>query len=570
MLPKSRILQVGKMGNLSLDKYTVVRILPKSRSANEFLHYKKKPMQPRINPQKTCFLLTAGIFLAGVVLVRLRLLGLPLERDEGEYAYMAQQLLQGILPYTEAHSMKFPGIYFAYAGVLAIFGQSPVAIHLSLLFVNLATAFLLFLLGRNLLGLSAGVAAGVSFGVLTLSPALQGVWANSEHFVLLPAIGGILLLRTAQDRPARFFFSGLLLGCALLIKQHAIFFCLFGVMYLGFRVVTQPQLFKKPFLGCGLFAAGGLAPVIFIALLYGVTGNFSDFWFCTVQYATEYVAMTSPDSGFENFKYNFAQILESNFPILWLSLLGLASMAWRKEVGQEYLFLIGFFVCSFLAITPGLYFRPHYFLLWAPALSLLAGAGFASLVSISSPRLKTVVPVAILTLALGLSVLMQKEFFFTLPVIKATRLIYGLNAFPESLEVAQYIRDHSQKTDKIAVLGSEPQIHFYSQRKSATRHLYMYPLMEKHTYARQMQAEMMQEIEEAQPKFIVVVNLSGFWVSPGSSPTLKDWAQDYLNSEYEISGVVDILSHEETIYKWDERGYLPQSRYHLLIYKRKI
>ena len=292
MLPKSRILQVGKMGNLSLDKYTVVRILPKSRSANEFLHYKKKPMQPRINPQKTCFLLTAGIFLAGVVLVRLRLLGLPLERDEGEYAYMAQQLLQGILPYTEAHSMKFPGIYFAYAGVLAIFGQSPVAIHLSLLFVNLATAFLLFLLGRNLLGLSAGVAAGVSFGVLTLSPALQGVWANSEHFVLLPAIGGILLLRTAQDRPARFFFSGLLLGCALLIKQHAIFFCLFGVMYLGFRVVTQPQLFKKPFLGCGLFAAGGLAPVIFIALLYGVTGNFSDFWFCTVQYATEYVAMT--------------------------------------------------------------------------------------------------------------------------------------------------------------------------------------------------------------------------------------------------------------------------------------
>ena len=403
MLPKSRILQVGKMGNLSLDKYTVVRILPKSRSANEFLHYKKKPMQPRINPQKTCFLLTAGIFLAGVVLVRLRLLGLPLERDEGEYAYMAQQLLQGILPYTEAHSMKFPGIYFAYAGVLAIFGQSPVAIHLSLLFVNLATAFLLFLLGRNLLGLSAGVAAGVSFGVLTLSPALQGVWANSEHFVLLPAIGGILLLRTAQDRPARFFFSGLLLGCALLIKQHAIFFCLFGVMYLGFRVVTQPQLFKKPFLGCGLFAAGGLAPVIFIALLYGVTGNFSDFWFCTVQYATEYVAMTSPDSGFANFKYNFAQILESNFPILWLSLLGLASMAWRKEVGQEYLFLIGFFVCSFLAITPGLYFRPHYFLLWVPVLSLLAGVGIESLVSrLSSYRLKTVIPAGILTLALGL------------------------------------------------------------------------------------------------------------------------------------------------------------------------
>ncbi|KMP10606.1 hypothetical protein UR09_05720 [Candidatus Nitromaritima sp. SCGC AAA799-A02] len=546
------------------------------RSGNNFLNksQKKKPMQPRIDYQKACLLWMIGIFLGGVVLVRLRLLGVPLERDEGEYAYMAQQLLQGVLPYTEAQSMKFPGIYFVYAGVLSIFGQNPVAIHLSLLFVNLATAFLLFLLGRNLLGPLAGIAAGISFSVLTLNPALQGVWANSEHFVLLPAVGGILLLRITQDQPARFFFSGLLLGCALLIKQHAVFFCLFGIIYLGSRVVAKSQPFKNPFLNIGLFAAGGLAPVILSAFLYGVTGNFSDFWFCTIQYASEYVSMTSPGQGFENFKYNFAQILESNFPILWLSLIGLASAAWRKGAGREYLFLFGFFACSFLAITPGLYFRPHYFLLWMPALALLAGAGFESLVSgLSSSRLKTAISAGILTLALGLPVLIEKEFFFTLPVTEATRLVYGLNPFSESLEIAKYIRDHSQKDDRVAVLGSEPQIYFYSQRRSATRHLYMYPLMEKHAYARQMQAEMIREIEKAQPEFVVVVKLAGSWVSsrPDSPPMLEDWARGYLNSEYEISGVVDILSHEETVYKWGEqaRGYHPRSRYHLLIHKRR-
>ncbi len=157
-------------------------------------------------------------FLGEVVLIRLRLLGVPLERDEGEYAYMAQRFLQGALPYTESQSMKFPGIIFVYAGIFTIFGQTPVAIHLSLLFVNFATAFLLVLLGRNLLGLVAGLVSGVSFSVLTLSPALHGIWANTEHFVLLPAIGGILLLRVARDQPTQFFFSGLLLGCALLIK----------------------------------------------------------------------------------------------------------------------------------------------------------------------------------------------------------------------------------------------------------------------------------------------------------------------------------------------------------------
>lgn len=525
-------------------------------------------MPSRINFQKASLLAMALISLGVVVWVRLRLLGVPLERDEGEYAYMAQQFLQGVLPYTESQSMKFPGIYFVYAGILAVFGESPVSIHLSLLMVNLATAFLLFLLGRNLLNLFAGIAAAVCFSVLTLSPSMQGFWANSEHFVLLPALGGILLLRMAQDQPERFFFSGLLLGCALLIKQHAIFFCLFGIVYLGSRFVRPSQPMKKPFLYIGLFAAGGLAPVIFTGLLYGASGNFSYFWFCTVQYASEYVSMVSAGDGFENFKYNFAQILESNFPILWLSLIGLASVAWRK--GGEYFFLVGFFMFSFLAITPGLYFRPHYFLLWMPALALLAGAGFESLFSFS--RLKNLIPVGVLTLALGLTVMIQKDFFFTLPVPEATRLIYGMNPFSESLEIAKYIRDHSKKESRIAVLGSEPQIHFYSQRKSATRHLYVYPLVEKHPYARKMRAGMIREIEEKGPEFIVVVNLAGSWAPPDIAPMLKDWAQDYLNREYEVSGVVDIFRQEESVYIWGEqaRRYPPRSRYHILIHKRRI
>lgn len=526
-------------------------------------------MQLRTNYLKTS--LPFWVVIVGVVYVRFRLLGLPLERDEGEYAYMAQQLLQGVLPYTESQSMKFPGIYFVYAGVLEIFGHSPSAIHLSLLFVNLSTAFLLFLLGRNLLSQSAGIVAGVSFSVLTLSPALQGTWANAEHFVLLPALGGILLLRKTQDRPAWFFFSGLLLGSALLIKQHAIFFCLFGGIYLG--VITNSQKFKRPFLNAGLFAVGGLAPIMLSAFLFGATGHFFDFWFSTIQYASEYVSLISLGQGFENFKYTFAQILESNFSILWFSLIGL--VFWRKDARQEYLFLLGFLVCSFLAVIPGLYFRPHYFLLWMPALSLLVGASFENLIRIlPSSRLKTAIPVGILTLALGLPFWVQKEFFFTLPLKEATRWAYGMSPFWESIETAKYIREHSQKDDKVAILGSEPQIYFYAQRKSATRFIYMYPLMEKHPYARQMQVEMIEEIEKVQPEFVVVVNISGSWVSPRPdfSPLLKDWAQKYLSKEYDVSGVVDNFPQKESVYKWGEesKGYSTQSAHNFLIYKRRI
>lgn len=37
----------------------------------------------------------------------------PLERDEGEYAYAGQLMLQGIPPYQLAYNMKLPGTYAA-------------------------------------------------------------------------------------------------------------------------------------------------------------------------------------------------------------------------------------------------------------------------------------------------------------------------------------------------------------------------------------------------------------------------------------------------------------------------
>lgn len=42
-------------------------------------------------------------------LIRVRLLNFPLERDEGEYAYSGQLMLQCIAPYQLAYSMKLSG-----------------------------------------------------------------------------------------------------------------------------------------------------------------------------------------------------------------------------------------------------------------------------------------------------------------------------------------------------------------------------------------------------------------------------------------------------------------------------
>lgn len=90
------------------------------------------------------WVLLAVVVFGFALAIRIRLLGIPLERDEGEYAYAGQLILQGVPPYKLAYNMKFPGTYAAYAGIMSIFGQTMTGIHLGLLLVNAATVVLIF------------------------------------------------------------------------------------------------------------------------------------------------------------------------------------------------------------------------------------------------------------------------------------------------------------------------------------------------------------------------------------------------------------------------------------------
>ena len=92
------------------------------------------------------------------------------------------------------------------------------------------------------------------------------------------------------------------------------------------------------------------------------------------------------------------------------------------------------------------------------------------------------------------------------------RLIYGRNPFPESVPIARYLREHTAPGDRVAVVGSEPQIYFYAGRRSATGYIYTYPLMELQPYATAMQQAMIREIESADPRYVVFVRAVGSWL----------------------------------------------------------
>src|SRR5438477_2808308 len=230
-----------------------------------------------------------------VVTIRIRLLGIPLERDEGEYAYAGQLLLQGIPPYKLAYSMKFPGTYVAYAITMFFFGQTITAIHLGLLLVNSATCAIIFFIGKRLVNSTVGIAAAASYALLSLSPSVLGLAGHATHFVVLPVLGGAFLLLNQQNQlgGGRLFLSGLLMGLGLLMKQPALFFILFGASYLFLGDVRTGLALRKAISRNLVFMGGAVIPLVITLLALCYAGVFTRFWFWTVHYAHEYGTLLS-------------------------------------------------------------------------------------------------------------------------------------------------------------------------------------------------------------------------------------------------------------------------------------
>jgi hypothetical protein len=510
-----------------------------------------------------------------VALIRTRVAGTPLERDEGEYAYAGQLMLQGIPPYKLAYNMKFPGTYAAYALIMSIFGQTIGGIHIGLLLVNAATVTLIFFLGKRLMDWIGGIAAAMSYAVLSLSASVLGFAAHATHFVMLPVLGGVLLLQDQSGRKefGRLFVSGLLFGLGLLMKQPAAFFALFGAIYLLLMGSQRRLGFEKILVRNVVFGAGVIFPFGITCLLLWSTGVFDKFWFWTVNYAREYATMVPLPQATQLFADTLKHVIGAAWPLWLLAVIGLAAGLVNARSRGATAFLVGLLAFSLLAVCPGFYFRNHYFILLLPAVSLLVGAAISKLYGFTASyaRVFQFVPVLVLGIALGLPIFLEKRFFFEVSPIEACRTLYPESPFPASIRIAEYVRDHSNANDTIAVLGSEPQIYFYSKRHSATGYIYTYGLMERQKYAHEMQQEMIREIELARPKYLISVVMKDSWLPrPGSDRHIFAWANEYTGKYYDVVGFVNMIAADRSDYYFDEvPKSVPQLGNYILIYQRK-
>jgi len=472
--------------------------------------------------------------------IRWRLRDMPLERDEGEYGYAGQLMLQGIPPYQVAYNMKLPGTYAAYAVIMEIFGQTAAGIRIGLLLMNALTILLVYALGKRLFGIVAGVAAGTSYGLLSVGPWVSGFAGHATHFVVLAAMAGLVLLLKAIDeqRDWKIFSAGFLLGLAFLMKQPGAAYGLFGALYLLKARGWRKERLLNSIGRLAWFSAGAALPFGITCLLLSRAGVFAKFWFWTFSYAYQYGTNLGATQGWKFFVENFSKTSLSAVALWILAAVGLTSFLWSRRARAHADFLLGLLIFSGLAASAGLYFRAHYFVLLLPAVALLAGLAVSSATDLADRGKHGVmryIPAAVFLMAFAISLFQQTYFFFQADPISASRYVYPKDPFPESVAVGNYIQQHSSPSARIAVLGSEPQILFYSRRRSATGYLYSYSLTEEQKYAATMRQEAISEIERAHPEYLVFAQ---DWVI--QPELLFAWAKRYLAQNYELVGVMRV------------------------------
>jgi hypothetical protein len=408
------------------------------------------------------------------------------------------------------------------------------AIHWGAQVYSLGTVAVVFALGRMLFSPVAALAAAAFAAILIADHSVLGNAANTELFMILPlaAAFAATLLAERRDSLRWSLAAGALSAAAVLFKQIAatnLLFCL------GWIVWTS----RRRWLHAAAFAGGVLIALAPVLLYFSLSGAWSEFIDSTVGHNLRYSVRLALADYPAYFWIGFRRIAQCLWPIGILALAGLAAGGVHPLRGPTAIVAVwGFF--AFAGVSTGGYFRAHYFMQLIPAVALLAGHGADTLgrrLVKGGPRGASLAG-AIAAVALLAVVLMSPWYYLRRASDEKCRRIYGDNPFPESIAVGKYIAEHSLPEDTVFILGSEPQILFYAARKSASRYMFVYPLMGPYADAAERQREVIAEIERNRPKFLVTVFVPvSFAVSHETHREIFNRLCALAASDYRVVGV---------------------------------
>ncbi|HTR55728.1 MAG TPA: glycosyltransferase family 39 protein [Kofleriaceae bacterium] len=390
---------------------------------------------------------TAG-FIAGLAF----LLHLPsflqpfMDLDESSYAGIACRLLDGGTVYRDAVENKFPAVFYVYKEVFAVFGRyNMLAIHVCVTVVAIATALLVAAIAKRYAGPVAARWAAIFYVVYSASYYPRMLAGNSEMFAVLPAALAVYCYLRGRDRHWAWMLAAGVAGAfALLCKQVA--FATFLALCAD-RFFTGRRQPLHALRDLALLVVGCAAVVAAVVLELRALGVWDDAVFWTWTYVFHYYIPAGDSGTLANIATSLLPFLAACSPLVYLAVRGRS-----RSQSVVYWWLVG----NLGAATVGGRMYGHYFLLFVPALCVLAGIG-------AEAHLRRWLVAAIAVVGAG-------TFVAGIVVNGATSSLWSPT--PDYREAAHYVADHTWPDDRIFVWGWFPALYHAADRCPSTRFVY--------------------------------------------------------------------------------------------------
>jgi dolichyl-phosphate-mannose-protein mannosyltransferase len=374
-----------------------------------------------------------------------------LDGDEAIYGSIAALMNLGGRLYAEGGvDNKPPGIFWVYAATFHLAGAYQMtAIHALGLVVMLATCGILFIIGRSLSGMRAGLLAALIYGILTGAGNPRLLASNTELFMMLPLTASVLLMLRRQ-----WLWSGALLAVAGAFRQVAAINLLLVPVAI---ILLEPS--PRRIRTLGSFVGGLAGSLLAGAALLAATGSFSGFWEWTIRTLSGYASLNwTPSLVLMRAQDSVVPFVLSSV-VVWAAAIAFA-WRWKRQPPAAQL-MVAWLAISIPGSLAGGHLSWHYFIQLMGPLALLAA--FAIDRALETPKRRWVAAAAVAGLALP----MLGWGAFDLV---ADPLTYDFRApVPPHQTVAAYIRGHTRPADRVFVWGDWPALYVESDRLMATR-----------------------------------------------------------------------------------------------------
>ncbi len=483
--------------------------------------------------------LSCAFLVALTVAIRIPLLGIPFERDEGEYAYIGWRLEHHELPYRDWVDQKPPAIFWLYRLAFYLPLDPVYAVHLAGMLFCAASACVLFFLALRFIGAFWAFITAVLFALLSTDPLLYGTEANTEMFMLLPLLLSITAFFAASSAPnprrevSLAVLAGIFIGLAAAFKQVAAvqwpLLILMYPLFAGKRRSVWQMLFFAACSALGIAAVW--AAIVFYFALHHALGNFA---YNVFTHNFEYVQGVSWPRRF-GYLMDTLKILARDEVLVWaVSITGLIWLLTRWRI-KEFLFLLAWTAASLAGVSASGYYFPHYFQQWLPALCLSAAIGAeaidrAALLKTSRPWLRRASLAGALTVPV---ILIIAPYLFSYTPAEAADRIYPNNHFAEKKVLADRLEQVTRPGDKVFIFGADPEIFFYAHRVSATRYIFLFPLYGPYSDAKAKQIAAANEIVSNAPAAALYLPNNLFF-APESEQYFTHWSQSWLRDNFRV------------------------------------